>query len=502
MPVVSNISKEFPVHFIGIGGIGMSGIAFTFLNRGYSVSGSDLKRTSITHRLEEAGATFYEGHRESNVPDRATVVYSSAVTDDNPEMLRARFAGLPIVHRAEALAYLMRDKAAIAIAGTHGKTTTTSLIALILQHAGLDPSVIVGGVVDAFEGNVLCGEGPYFVAEADESDGSFVNFHPFYSIITNIEEEHIGFYHDLQEIEDTFGRFIENIVPDGKLVYNLDEPNVASLAHRYNIACPLTSPNPGGPTGAGSPDAPQRVPAARESISYSISEPADFFADDISLNGFGSTFSVFHHGEQLGTMRLSIPGIHNVSNCLAAIAVATDIGIPFETIKEAICSYRGVRRRFEVKGQVDDILVIDDYAHHPTEVMATLRSARHVANGGRLFGVFQPHRYSRTKYLNHRFSSAFTSVDRLILTDIYGANEPLIEGIDGTTILRSVLESGQNNVEYFPDLHDIPIFLSEILRPGDVVITMGAGNITTVADELVRKLRERNTQLATVASNE
>ncbi|MDP2898471.1 MAG: UDP-N-acetylmuramate--L-alanine ligase [bacterium] len=474
MPVVSNISKEFPVHFIGIGGIGMSGIAFTFLNRGYSVSGSDLKCTSITHRLEEAGATFYEGHCESNVPDRATVVYSSAVTDDNPEMRRARFAGLPIVHRAEALAWLMRDKAAIAIAGTHGKTTTTSLIALILQHAGLDPSAIVGGVVDAFQGNVLCGEGPYFVAEADESDGSFVNFHPFYSIITNIEEEHIGFYHDLQEIEDTFGRFIENIVPDGKLVYNLDERNVGHLADTCDAGL----------------------------ISYSICQPADFFADDISLNGFGSTFSVFHEGKLLGTMRLSIPGIHNVSNCLAVIAVATDIGIPFETIKEAICSFLGVRRRFEVKGQVDDILVIDDYAHHPTEVMATLRSARHVANGGRLFGVFQPHRYSRTKHLHHRFSSAFTSVDRLILTDIYGANEPLIEGIDGTTILRSVLESGQNNVEYFPDLHDIPTFLSEILRPGDVVITMGAGNITTVADELVRKLRERNTQLVTVASNE
>jgi UDP-N-acetylmuramate--alanine ligase len=474
MPVVSNISKEVPVHFIGIGGIGMSGIAYTFLDCGYLVTGSDLKRTGITDRLEEAGATFHEGHRESNVPKGATVVYSSAVTDDNPEMLRARAAGLPIVHRAEALAYLMRDKAAIAVAGTHGKTTTTSLIALILRHAGLDPSAIVGGVVDPFGGNVLCGKGSHFVAEADESDGSFVNFHPSYSIITNIEEEHIGFYHNLQEIEDTFGRFIENIVPGGKLVYNLDERNVADLADTSHA----------------------------HPISYSIRQPADFLACDISLNGFGSAFKVFHQDKFLGTMRLSIPGIHNVSNSLAAIAVATDIGIPFETIQEAFVSYQGVRRRFEVKGQVDEILVIDDYAHHPTEVMATLRSARHVANGGRLFGVFQPHRYSRTKHLQERFSGAFTSVDRLILTDIYGANEPVIEGIDGTTILRSVIETGQNNVEYFPDLHDIPTFLSAILRPGDVVITMGAGNITTVADELVRRLRERNPQLAEVATHE
>lgn len=473
MPVVSNISRDFPVHFIGIGGIGMSGIAFTFLNCGYKVTGSDLKRTSITDRLEEAGATFYNGHRGSNVPGGATVVYSSAVTEDNPEMLRARAAELPIVHRAEALAYLMRDKTAIAVAGTHGKTTTTSLTALILHHAGLDPSAIVGGVVDPFGGNVLCGKGPHFVAEADESDGSFVNFDPFYSIITNIEEEHIGFYHNLQEIEDTFGRFIKNIVPGGKLVYNLDEPNVAHLA-----------------------DASRAHP-----ISYSICQPADFFASDIAFNGLGSAFTVFHQDRLLGTMRLSIPGIHNVSNSLAAIAVATDIGVPFETIQEAIGSYRGVRRRFEVKGQVDEILVIDDYAHHPTEVMATLQSARHVANGGRLFGVFQPHRYSRTKHLHHRFSSAFTSVDRLILTDIYAANEPLIEGIDGTTILRSVMETGQNNVEYFPDLHDIATFLSTILRPGDVVVTMGAGNITTVADELLQKLRERNTRLAEVAAH-
>lgn len=473
MSVVSNISREFPVHFIGIGGIGMSGIAFTFLHCGYLVTGSDLKRTPITDRLEEAGATFYGGHRGSNVPKGATVVYSSAVTDDNPEMLRARASGLPVVHRAEALAYLMRDKAAIAVAGTHGKTTTTSLIALILHHAGLDPSAIVGGVVDAFGGNVLCGNGPHFVAEADESDGSLVNFHPFYSIITNIEEEHIGYYHDLQEIEDTFGRFINNIVPGGKLVYNLDEPNVAHLADT----------------------------SRDHTISYSICQPADTSARDISFNGFGSAFTVFHQDKCLGTMCLSIPGIHNVSNSLAAIAVATDMGVPFEIIQEAIGSYRGVRRRFEVKGQVDEILVIDDYAHHPTEVMATLRSARHVANGGRLFGVFQPHRYSRTKHLHQRFSNAFASVDRLILTDIYSANEPLIEGIDGTTILRSVMETGQNNVEYFPDLHDIATFLSAILRPGDVVITMGAGNITTVADELVRKLRERNNQLAEVAAN-
>jgi UDP-N-acetylmuramate--alanine ligase len=474
MASVVDIPKDSPVHFIGIGGIGMSGIAFTFLHRGYKVTGSDLKGSSITARLKEAGAEIFEGHRASNVPRKGTVVYSSAVQNDNPEMLEAVALGLPVLMRAKALAWLMRDRVPIAIAGTHGKTTTTTLVTLMLHHARYDPSAVIGGIVDAFGGNVLCGNGPHIVAEADESDGSFVNFYPTFSIVTNVEEEHLGFYNNLQEILDAFARFIENTLLDGRLVYNLDEPNIAGLARGLN----------------------------GRTFSYSISQPADIFAENISLHGFGSTFDVIYEGKPLGTMELNIPGIHNVSNSLAALAVAMKLGISFETAKEAVRGFRGVRRRLEVKGHVDDILVLDDYAHHPTEVSATLRSARIIANGGRLLGVFQPHRYSRTKYLHKKFSGAFSSADRLILTDVYAANEPAIEGIDGRTILRSVLEGGQENVEYFPDLHDIPDFLSETVRPGDVVVTMGAGNISIVADELVRRLKERRNQLMALAGNE
>jgi len=473
MTLARDISKDRPIHFIGVGGIGMSGIALALLHFGYKVSASDLRESSITDRLEAAGARVYRGHKAFNVPKGATVVYSSAVKDDNPEMVQARAMGLPILKRAEVLARLMRDKISIAIAGTHGKTTTTSLVALMFHHAGCDPSAIVGGVVDAFGGNVLCGDGAHFIAEADESDGSLVNFHPCYSIITNIEEEHFGYYHDLQGILDVFGTFIENTLRDGMLVYNLDDRNVSALVQNFE----------------------------GKVLSYSIHQPADVFAENVVLQGFGSAFDVFYRGRTVGRMELSIPGIHNVSNSLGALAVAMEAGIPFETAKEAAMDYRGVRRRFEVKGLVDDILVIDDYAHHPTEVMATLRSARRVANGGRLVGVFQPHRYSRTKHFHSRFSDAFTAADMVILTDVYSANEPAIEGVDGTTILRSVLASGQENVEYFPDLKEIPDFLSQSLRPGDVVVVMGAGNISTVAEELVQKLREGREQLLTVATD-
>jgi len=463
MTVVRDISKDSTVHFIGIGGIGMSGIALTFLHRGYAVTGSDLKASSMTARLADAGAQVYEGHRASNVPRKATVVYSSAVGDDNPEMVEAHALGLPIIKRAEALAWLMRDKVSIAIAGTHGKTTTTTLVSLMVRRAGLAPSAVIGGVVDAFGGNVLCGEGPHFVAEADESDGSLVNFHPSYSIVTNIEEEHFGFYHDLKGILDIFGTFIQNTLRNGQLIFNLDDPNLSSLVRDCR----------------------------GEVFSYSVNQPADIFAQNILLEGFGSSFEVFYQSKRLGRMELSIPGIHNVSNSLGAIAVATKIGIPFETIQDAVIGFTGVRRRLEVKGVVDDILVIDDYAHHPTEVMATLRSARQIANGGRLVAVFQPHRYTRTKHLHRRFSNAFASADIVVLTDVYAANEPPIEGIDGTTILRSVLESGQENVEYFPDMREIPDFLSETVRPHDVVVVMGAGDITVLANRLLQRLTER-----------
>ena len=468
MTLMPDMSRNCPVHFIGIGGIGMSGIALTLLHRRYRVTGSDLRKSPITARLEEAGARVWQGHRASNLPENAVVVYSSAVGEDNPEMAEARARKLPILKRAEVLAWLMRDKISIAVAGTHGKTTTTSLVGIMLREAGYDPSVIVGGVVDAFGGNVLCGKGPHLVAEADESDGSLVHFHPCYSLITNIEEEHFGFYHDLGEILATFAAFIQNTLRGGKLIYNLDDPNLCRLVQGVE----------------------------NEILSYSVQGAADIFAENIAFREWGSRFDVYGRSGLLGEMELSIPGMHNVSNSLGAIAVAMETGIPFEAVREAVKSYRGVRRRFEVKGVVDDILVIDDYAHHPTEVMATLRSARQVANGGRVVGVFQPHRYTRTKHLHERFSRAFASVDRLILTDVYGANEPVIEGIDGTTVLRSVLESGQENVEYVADVRGIADVLLETVRAGDMVIVMGAGDVTAVGEQLVQKLTQRRDQNA------
>ncbi len=473
MRLTDKIQRDRPVHFIAIGGIGMSGIAFTLLHRGYRVSGSDLTSSGITARLAEAGATVYRGHSASHVPREAIVVYSSAVRDDNPEMVQARAWGLPAFRRAQMLAWLMEDKDSVAVAGTHGKTTTTSLLTLMFRQGGYDPSAVVGGVVDALGGNTLCGDGPHFVAEADESDGSLVLFHPRYSVITNVEEEHFGYYRDLQGILDTFGTFIQNTLRNGTLAYNLDDPHLSRLVQDYE----------------------------GHKLSYSMNQPADVFADEIVLESFGSSFNVHYGGELLGRMKLAIPGLHNVSNSLGALAIAREAGVPFEAAREAVQTYRGVRRRFEVKGIVNDVLVVDDYAHHPTEVRATLLSARHIANGGRLVGVFQPHRYTRTKHLHGRFSNAFASVDRLILTDIYGANEPAIEGVDGTTILQGVLETGQENVEYFPDWKDIPEALSETVHAGDVVVIMGAGNISNVADMLVQRLRERNEQLLAVASH-
>jgi UDP-N-acetylmuramate--alanine ligase len=344
---------------------------------------------------------------------------------------------------------------------------------LMLRRAGLDPSAIVGGVVDAWGGNVICGDGPHFVAEADESDGSLVLFHPRYSIITNIEEEHFGYYRDLQGILTTFAIFIENTLRNGRLVYNLDDANLSTLVQDYE----------------------------GEVLSYSINRPADVYATNIILHDFRSSFDVHYGGRSLGRMELSIPGFHNVSNSLGALAVALQMGVPFEIAREAVRDYRGVQRRFEIKGMVDDILVVDDYAHHPTEVKATLLSARHIANGGRLVGVFQPHRFTRTKYLHKRFSDAFSSVDKLILTDIYSANEPAIEGVDGTIILQEVLGSGQEDVQYFPNWRDIPGFLSENVHAGDVVIVMGAGSISHVADELVRTLRGRKEQALAAAAD-
>jgi len=463
MDLQKNNSSNGSYHFIGIGGIGMSALAAMLLRTGHKVSGSDISSSSLTTRLANQGAEIHIGHSRENIGGTPTVVYSSAITGDNPEMLEARSRNLRIIQRAELLSLFFNGKKGIAIAGTHGKTTTTTLITLILKKAGLAPDAFIGGEVPSLDGNIVCGGGEYVVAEADESDGSLLNLRPCYSIVTNIEGEHFGYFKDIESIIEVFRKFINQTSSNGFVYMNIDDPQTKSLFNEYMA----------------------------QKVSYSINGAGDICARSIRLKSFGSEYEVFYRNRKLGDMELNIPGLHNVSNSLGAIALTTDIGADFHTIKEALKDFRGVRRRFEIKGSIENILVIDDYAHHPTEITATIGSAKSLDGEKRVIGIFQPHRYSRTKYLKEQFAHAFDGLDELILTDIYAACEEPIEGIDGTTILDSVVAGGMKNVSYMPNIRDIPGKICDRLRPGDVVITMGAGNITTIADLIVEKLRSR-----------
>ncbi len=455
------MTKNNPVHFIGIGGIGMSGIADILLEQGYKVSGSDLVENNLISRLRNKGATIFKGHSSKNIVGYPIVVYSSAIDKDNPEILEARKKRLMVLKRAQMLCKVMKGKTIITVAGTHGKTTTTSLVALMLKNASFDPSAIIGGEVELLNGNTMHGAGKHFITEADESDGSLIYLRPNYSIITNIEEEHFGFFKNLEAILNLFKRFIRNTHHYGKIYYNADDQNLNQLFQYYS----------------------------NSKTAYSIENSADICARNISLKSFGSKFQVVYKEKFLGEIELKLPGLHNISNSLGPIALASDLDIPFQTIKQALQNYRGVNRRFQIKADINNILIIDDYAHHPTEIKATLDSARNIGKHRRIIGIFQPHRYSRTKYFREHFSNAFRALDQLILTDIYSAYEKPIAGIDGKTILERVVHSGQENVEYFPNLEEIPDYLIHKIQPGDIVVTMGAGNIHIVAEKLAQKLK-------------
>ncbi len=454
-------------HFVGIGGIGMSAIAQILLRRGWRVSGTDARESAMLEKLGHAGAEIAIGHHARHLVGQPIVVYSSAVSYDNPERLAARKRGLTQIHRAEMLARAMDDSTAIVISGTHGKTTTTAMTALIFAEAGLDPTAVVGGEVDGLDGNVRCGGGSHFIAEGDESDGSLVQLPARYAILTNIEEDHLGYFQDLDQIVELFRTFARSLPPDGILYYCLEDEALRSVAQ----------------------SAPCRT------VGFGFSDDAEVAARDMRSEGFGSSYELIVEGHNLGTIHLKVPGRHNVLNSLAPIALGLECGVPLEKARHALKQFHGVRRRFEVVGHVDDVLVIDDYAHHPSEIRATLASARSIDPSRRILGVFQPHRYSRTLHLHEHFSDAFEDCDELLLTDIYSAFEEPLAGVDGTMIFEAVKKHGRPPARYFETMEALADELAAAVRPGDLVVTMGAGDIHTVATQLVTTLREKQTHV-------
>lgn len=452
------------IHFIGIGGIGMSGIAEVLCNLGFIVTGSDVRRGKNTERLETLFSIgIAEGHRAENVGAAEVVVYSSAVKEDNPEVVEAKERGIPVIPRAEMLAELMTLRPyAVAVSGTHGKTSTTSMIATVLGHAGIDPTTVVGGVVDTLGSNARLGQSDWFVTEADESDRSFLMLYPTIAVVTNIDKEHMESYRNMDDVVQCFTDFVNKVPFYGAAIICLDNQNVQRII-----------PN-----------------IRRRRITYGLSEQADLSAKDIGYNDtFGSRFTVVHRGEVLGEISLPVPGEHNVYNALAATAVAMELEVPFSKIVEAFSRFKNANRRFQFKGQARGISVVDDYGHHPTEIVATLNAARNSSTGRRIVVVFQPHRYSRTRELMDEFAMSFNNADVLYLVDIYAASEQPIEGITAEVLANNIEKCGHKGVSYIGAVETAAEKVVPSLRSGDLVITLGAGNVTRLSDEIVEKLQ-------------
>ena len=445
------------VHLVGIGGIGMSGIAEVLLTLGYSVSGSDTKPSPITERLQNLGATIYEGHKSGNVEGAHVLVTSSAIRSDNPEVEEAHKLKIPVIPRAEMLAELMRLKYGIAVAGAHGKTTTTSMVASVLAAAHLDPTFVVGGRVNQAGTTARLGKGEFFVVEADESDRSFLLLAPVVAVVTTIDREHLDQYSSLEDIQGAFTQFVNRVPFYGAAVLCLDEPNVQAIIPQVK----------------------------RPIITYGISSQADVVISDVQLNGFGSKFRLTYRGDDLGIFQLPHPpGIHNVRNAAAAAGVALYLNVPADLIREGLAKFAGVGRRFDVKAVVNDITVIDDYGHHPAEIRATLEAARN-CKFNRTLVLFQPHRYTRTQYLWDDFSRAFNLADVLVLTDIYAASERPIPGVTSEGLANAVREAGHKNVFYFHSMQEGIEFLLGEARAGDAILTIGAGNVSRASKELL-----------------
>ncbi|CAN2043897.1 UDP-N-acetylmuramate--L-alanine ligase [Candidatus Magnetomoraceae bacterium gMMP-1] len=449
--------KNYHIHFVGIGGIGMSGIAEILLNQGYQVSGSDLTSSEITQRLKNNGVDFFKGHNAEYIQDADVVVISSAISKDNPEVTAALKASLPVIPRAEMLAELMRFKYSIAVAGAHGKTSTTAMISSVLSQAKLDPTVVIGGELMGSGINALSGSGKFIVVEADESDGSLLKMSPTIAIITNIDLEHLDFYSDLEDIKNTFLTFINSIPFYGCSVLCIDSKSVRDIIPEIN----------------------------KPYITYGITEEADFQASDICTEHLASRFNVIHKGKSLGEVFVSLPGIHNVYNSLSSIALALTLEIPYETIKHALKNLKGVHRRLEIKGERCGVTVIDDYGHHPTEIKTTLQTLKQSWPEKRLVAVFQPHRYTRTAALFDDFVKAFDLSDILLIIPIYSACENPIKGVDSFKLYEKIKTNRYNNIFFEDSMESALAFLSEILHDGDILLTIGAGDVWKIGERFL-----------------
>lgn len=442
----------------------MSGIAEVLCNLGFNVSGSDLKKSKNTDRLETLfNVKIYEGHAAENVGDAEVVVYSSAVKEDNPEVVLAKEKSIPVIPRAEMLAELMMLKPyAVAVSGTHGKTTTTSMVATILGYAGVDPTTVVGGIVNTLGSNARLGKSDWFVTEADESDRSFLMLNPTVAVVTNIDKEHMESYKGMEDVVQCFTDFVNKVPFFGACVLCLDDPNVQLIIPRIK----------------------------RRRVTYGMTAQADISAKDVVYNdNFSSTFSVLKGTQLLGEINLPVPGKHNVYNALAAIAVALELEVPFEKIAESFIKFQNANRRFQFKGEERGITVVDDYGHHPTEILATLSAAKNGSNGKRTVVIFQPHRYSRTQELMSEFALSFNNADVLFVTDIYAASESPIEGITAEILTENIKKYGHKNANYIGAVETALEKVIPYLQENDLVITLGAGTITRLSDEILERLR-------------
>ncbi|MEK3720931.1 UDP-N-acetylmuramate--L-alanine ligase [Paenibacillus sp. FSL H8-0034] len=451
------------IHFIGIGGYGMSAIAKVMLEMGYRISGSDLASQELTEKLVAKGATVFIGHEAENVKGADVVVYSTALSKDNVEMAAAEEWNIPILHRSQMLARLMNAKKGIAVAGAHGKTTTSSMIALVLEECKMDPTFIIGGEIMNVGSNAKAGKGEWVVAEADESDGSFLQYNPLIALVNNIEADHLENYNgDFENLKKAYAQFLSQVSDEGKAIVCKDDMYLQELI----------------------PDIKSEV------ITYGIETDADYTARNIVLGDRKVSFEVEHQGSSLGFIQLSVPGKHNVYNAMATLITCMEAGLSFSQIAEAITDFRGAKRRFQVLGEVNDILIIDDYAHHPTEIEATISAAK--ATGKRIIAVFQPQRYTRTYFLFDQFSRAFSEADEVIITDIYSpAGEQQIEGITSSKLVELIRQNSNQHVRYIPSKEEVQAFLLEHVKSGDLVLTMGAGDIWKAASGLARTLNQQ-----------